>query len=142
VSQFDKLVNLREFELDERRRESGDLLGEVNRLIAQQERLEEKLKKEQQIASQSLEARFAYGEFANNVIRQRGWLSAALRVKEKEYESAKERVLLAYQEKRKAEIVREEAIEKENQKKRLVEQAEIDEIAQNIHRRKTKNSLD
>lgn len=142
MSQFDKLVNLREFELDERRRESGDLLGEVNGLIAEQERLEEQLKKEQQIASQSLESRFAYGEFANSVIRQREWLSAALRMKEKEYESARERVLLAYQEKRKAEIVREEAIERENQKKRLIEQAEIDEIAQNIHRRKTKNSLD
>lgn len=142
MSQFDKLVNLREFELDERRRESGDLLGEVNGLIAEQERLEEQLKKEQQIASQSLEARFAYGEFANSVIRQREWLSAALRMKEKEYESARERVLLAYQEKQKAEIVREEAIERENQKKRLIEQAEIDEIAQNIHRRKTKNSLD
>ena len=32
MSQFEKLVRLREFELDERRRESGDILNEVNML--------------------------------------------------------------------------------------------------------------
>ena len=87
MSQFEKLVRLREFELDERRRESGDILNEVNMLQDEMIRLNESLKVEQKIASESLEARFLYNEFASGVIRQREWLTAAIRVKEEEYES-------------------------------------------------------
>ena len=92
MSQFEKLVRLREFELDERRRESGDILNEVNMLQDEMIRLNESLKVEQKIASESLEARFLYNEFASGVIRQREWLTAAIRVKEEEYESSREKV--------------------------------------------------
>ena len=123
MSQFEKLVRLREFELDERRRESGDILNES-------------LKVEQKIASESLEARFLYNEFASGVIRQREWLTAAIRVKEEEYESSREKVAHAYGEMRKAEIVRDEAVKNEKQRAQTLEQIETDEIAQTIHRRK------
>ncbi|MDC0399729.1 hypothetical protein OAN59_08490 [Alphaproteobacteria bacterium] len=138
MSQFEKLVRLREFELDERRRESGDILNEVNMLQDEMNRLNESLKVEQKIASESLEARFLYNEFASGVIRQREWLTAAIRVKEEEYESSREKVVHAYGEMRKAEIVRDEAVKNEKQREQTLEQIEIDEIAQNIHRRKIK----
>ena len=138
MSQFEKLVRLREFELDERRRESGDILNEVNMLQDEMNRLNESLKVEQKIASESLEARFLYNEFASGVIRQREWLAAAIRVKEEEYESSREKVAHAYGEMRKAEIVRDEAVKNEKQREQTREQIEIDEIAQNIHRRKIK----
>ena len=136
MSQFEKLVRLREFELDERRRESGNILNEVNMLQDEMNRLNERLKVEQKIASESLEARFLYNEFASSVIRQREWLTAALKVKEEEYESSREKVAYAYGEMRKAEIVRDEALETEKQRGQILEQIEIDEIAQNIYRRK------
>ena len=137
MSQFEKLVRLREFELDERRRESGNILNEVNMLQDEMNRLNESLKVEQKIASESLEARFLYNEFASSVIRQREWLTAALKVKEEEYESSREKVVHAYGEMRKAEIVRDEALKTEKQRGQILEQIEVDEIAQNIYRRKT-----
>ena len=136
MSQFEKLVRLREFELDERRRESGNILNEVNMLQDEMNRLNESLKVEQKIASESLEARFLYNEFATSVIRQREWLTAALKVKEEEYESSREKVAHAYAEMRKAEIVRDEALKAEKQRGQILEQIEVDEIAQNIYRRK------
>ena len=136
MSQFEKLVRLREFELDERRRESGNILNEVNMLQDEMNRLNESLKVEQKIASESLEARFLYNEFASSVIRQREWLTAALKVKEEEYESSREKVAHAYGEMRKAEIVRDEALAAEKQRGQILEQIEVDEIARNIYRRK------
>ena len=136
MSQFDKLVRLREFELDERRRESGNILNEVNMLQDEMNRLNESLKVEQKIASESLEARLLYNEFASSVIRQREWLTAALKAKEEEYESSREKVAHAYGEMRKAEIVRDEALKAEKQRGQILEQIEVDEIARNIYRRK------
>ena len=136
MSQFEKLVRLREFELDERRRESGNILNEVNMLQDEMNRLNESLKVEQKIASESLEARLLYNEFASSVIRQREWLTAALKAKEEEYESSREKVAHAYGEMRKAEIVRDEALKAEKQRGQILEQIEVDEIARNIYRRK------
>ena len=136
MSQFEKLVRLREFELDERRRESGNILNEVNMLQDEMNRLNESLQVEQKIASESLEARFLYNEFASSVIRRREWLTAALKVKEEEYEGSREKVAHAYGEMRKAEIVRDEALETEKQRGQILEQIEVDEIARNIYRRK------
>jgi flagellar protein FliJ len=138
VIQFEKLVQLREFELDERRRESGKILSEVNFLQDEINRLHEELKSEQKIAAESLEARFLYNEFASSVIRKREWLTAAIKLKEEEYERAREKVAEAYREMRKAEIIRDDLMEKTKKHEQALEQVELDEIAQNIHRRRTK----
>jgi len=139
VIQFEKLVQLREFELDERRRDSGTILSEINSLQDEINRLHVKLKSEQKIAGESLEARFLYNEFASSVIRKREWLTAAIKLKEEEYERAREKVAEAYREMRKAEIIRDEMIEKNKKHEQALEQVELDEIAQNIHRRRIKS---
>ncbi|MDG1274116.1 MAG: flagellar FliJ family protein [Alphaproteobacteria bacterium] len=136
--QFEKLLQLREFELDERRRESGKILSEVNFLQDEITRLHEELKSEQKIAAESLEARFLYNEFASSVIRKREWLMAAIKSKEEEYERAREKVTEAYREMRKAEIIRDDLMEKTKKHEQALEQVELDEIAQNIHRRTSK----
>ena len=138
MNQFDKLLQLREFELDERRRESGKILSEVNFLQDEITRLHEELKSEQKIAAESLEARFLYNEFASSVIRKREWLTAAIKLKEEEYERAREKVAEAYREMRKAEIIRDDLMEKTKKHEQALEQVELDEIAQNIHRRTSK----
>ena len=138
MNQFEKLLQLREFELDERRRESGKILSEVNFLQDEITRLHEELKSEQKIAAESLEARFLYNEFASSVIRKREWLTAAIKLKEEEYERAREKVTEAYREMRKAEIIRDDLMEKTKKHQQGLEQVELDEIAQNIHRRTSK----
>ncbi|MEC7806068.1 MAG: hypothetical protein VYD75_03045, partial [Pseudomonadota bacterium] len=66
----------------------------------------------------------------------REMLDEAIVEVEKAYSEANRLVTAAYQEVRKAEIIRDEAAKKEAEKIRRDEQIESDEVAQNIHRQK------
>ena len=136
MSQYDKLVRLKEFELDERRRDAGSILAEVNRLTEKKQSLELSLKHEQDISSSSLEILGQYSKFALRVLKEREMLDEAIAEVEKAYSEASRLVTAAYQEVRKAEIIRDEVAKKEAEKIRRDEQIESDEVAQNIHRQK------
>ena len=136
MSQYDKLVRLKEFELDERRRDAGSILAEVNRLTEKKESLELSLKQEQDVSSSSVEVLGQYSKFALRVLKEREMLDEAIVEVEKAYSEANRLVTAAYQEVRKAEIIRDEAAKKEAEKIRRDEQIESDEVAQNIHRQK------
>ena len=136
MSQYDKLVRLKEFELDERRRDAGSILAEVNRLTEKKQSLELSLKQEQDVSSSSVEVLGQYSKFALRVLKEREMLDEAIAEVEKAYSEANRLVTLAYQEVRKAEIIRDEAAKKEAEKIRRDEQIESDEVAQNIHLQK------
>lgn len=136
MSQYDKLVRLKEFELDERRRDAGSILAEVNRLTEKKQSLELSLKQEQDVSSSSVEVLGQYSKFALRVLKEREMLDDAIVEVEKAYSEANRLVTAAYQEVRKAEIIRDEAAKKEAEKIRRDEQIESDEVAQNIHRQK------
>ena len=136
MSQYDKLVRLKEFELDERRRDAGSILAEVNRLTEKKQSLELSLKQEQDVSSSSVEVLGQYSKFALRVLKEREMLDQAIAEVEKAYSEANRLVTAAYQEVRKAEIIRDEAAKKEAEKIRRDEQIESDEVAQNIHRQK------
>ena len=136
MSQYDKLVRLKEFELDERRRDAGSILAEVNRLTEKKQSLELSLKQEQDVSSSSVEVLGQYSKFALRVLKEREMLDEAIVEVEKAYSEANRLVTAAYQEVRKAEIIRDEAAKKEAEKIRRDEQLESDEVAQNIHRQK------
>tara|TARA_B100000405_G_C16589491_1_gene376248 strand:+ start:302 stop:718 length:417 start_codon:yes stop_codon:yes gene_type:complete len=136
MSQYDKLVRLKEFELDERRRDAGSILAEVNRLTEKKQSLELSLKQEQDVSSSSVEVLGQYSKFALRVLKEREMLDEAIVKVEKAYSEANRLVTAAYQEVRKAEIIRDEAAKKEAEKIRRDEQIESDEVAQNIHRQK------
>ena len=136
MSQYDKLVRLKEFDLDERRRDAGSILAEVNRLTEKKQSLELSLKQEQDVSSSSVEVLGQYSKFALRVLKEREMLDEAIVEVEKAYSEANRLVTLAYQEVRKAEIIRDEAAKKEAEKIRRDEQIESDEVAQNIHRQK------
>ena len=136
MSQYDKLVRLKEFELDERRRDAGSILAEVNRLTEKKQSLELSLKQEQDVSSSSVEVLGQYSKFALRVLKEREMLDEAIAEVEKAYSEANRLVTLAYQEVRKAEIIRDEAAKKEAEKIRRDEQIESDDVAQNIHRQK------
>ena len=136
MSQYDKLVRLKEFELDERRRDAGSILAEVNRLTEKKQSLELSLKQEQDVSSSSVEVLGQYSKFALRVLKEREMLDEAIVEVEKAYSEAIRLVTAAYQEVRKAEIIRDEVAKKEAEKIRRDEQTESDEVAQNIHRQK------
>ena len=136
MSQYDKLVRLKEFDLDERRRDAGSILAEVNRLTEKKQSLELSLKQEQDVSSSSVEVLGQYSKFALRVLKEREMLDEAIVEVEKAYSEANRLVTLAYQEVRKAEIIRDEVAKKEAEKIRRDEQIESDEVAQNIHRQK------
>ena len=139
MSQYDKLVRLKEFELDERRRDAGSILAEINRLTEKKQSLELSLKQEQDVSSSSVEVLGQYSKFALRVLKEREMLDDAIVEVEKAYSEANRLVTAAYQEVRKAEIIRDEAVKKEAEKRRREQQMEMDEVAQNIHRRKNAN---
>ena len=139
MSQYDKLVRLKEFELDEKRRDAGSILSEINRLTEKKQSLDVSLKQEQDISSSSLEALGHYSNFASRVKKEREIVDGAIAEVEKAYLEASRLVNAAYQEVRKAEIIRDEAVKKEAEKRRREQQMEMDEVAQNIHRRKNTN---
>ena len=139
MSQYDKLVRLKEFELDEKRRDAGSILSEINRLTEKKQSLDVSLKQEQDISSSSIEALGQYSNFASRVKKELEIVDGAIAEVEKAYLEASRLVNAAYQEVRKAEIIRDEAVKKEAEKRRREQQMEIDEVAQNIHRRKNTN---
>tara|TARA_B100000927_G_scaffold236850_1_gene197552 strand:+ start:421 stop:840 length:420 start_codon:yes stop_codon:yes gene_type:complete len=139
MSQYDKLVRLKEFELDEKRRDAGSILAEINRLTEQKRGLDVSLKHEQDISSSSIEALEQYSKFATRVKKEREIVDDAIAEVEKAYLEASRLVNAAYQEVRRAEIIRDEAVKKEAEKLRREQQIEMDEVAQNIHRRKSTN---
>ena len=139
MSQYDKLVRLKEFELDEKRRDAGSILSEINRLTEKKQSLDVSLKQEQDISSSSIEALGQYSNFASRVKKELEIVDGAIAEVEKAYLEASRLVNAAYQEVRKAEIIRDEAVKKEAEKRRRQQQMEMDEVAQNIHRRKNTN---
>ena len=70
MSQYDKLVRLKEFELDEKRRDAGSILSEINRLTEKKQSLDVSLKQEQDISSSSIEALGQYSNFASRVKKE------------------------------------------------------------------------
>jgi len=136
VSQYDQLVRLRDWQLDEKRRALAEAQAEVDALIHKREALEEEVESEKRIASTSIEASMSYNAFANSVIIRREQIAAEITVRQEAVDEANQEMLEAFQELRKAEIVRDEFDAKERLKEARREQIELDEIAQALHRRK------
>jgi flagellar protein FliJ len=136
VSQYDQLVRLRDWELDEKRRALAELLAEVDALVNKRQALEDEVEREKEIASTSFEASMNYNAFANSVIMRRAQIDAEIEALQEAVDDANQVVLGAFQELRKSEIVRDDFDAGERLKESRREQMELDEIAQTLHRRK------
>lgn len=136
MSQYDQLVRLRDWQLDEHRRGVAEIQAEIDALVNKRQALEDEVRSEQAIASTSLEASMSYNAFANSVILRRQQIAAEIEERREAIEAANEEMLVAFQELRKAEIVRDDFDAKERVKEARREQMELDEIAQALHRRK------
>lgn len=136
MSQFEQLVRLRTWELDEKRRAMGALLAEESALIAEAEAMEREFQKEKQAAGASLEARRTLEGYMIHFKQREIALENRIAAKRAEIDAANEEVLDAYQELRKAEAAQEQHAAREAERIARLEQMEMDEIALNIMQRR------
>ena len=133
------LVKVRAWDVDGKRRALGVLLRRLDDLEASAIALEAGLRDEQRIAADSPgEAGFLYGAYARAVIERRETLARAVVQVEAEIAVAREELREAYRELKKFEVTRDNRLEREARERNRVEQIELDEIAIEGHRRKTR----
>ena len=125
------LIRYNEWQVDERRKVLAELFAAVEELERQEERLTVTTSVEQVEATTSEVGAFSYGGFAQGVIVRRQNIAKSSAWLEEQIETAQEELQLAYQELKKIEIMEERRKEKERKKFAQLEQAELDEIAQN-----------
>ena len=133
------LIRVNELNVDERRRELGARLKELDDLEAALERLEIEVVDEQRAANAQPEmAGFIYGAYANSVIHRREQFQLAITSKEQEVSVAREALIDAYQELKKYEVFHESQRRKETEEQASKDQAELDEVglhSRNFHER-------
>lgn len=125
------LIRYNEWQVDERRKVLAELFAAVEELERQEERLNVTTSVEQVEATTSEVGAFSYGGFAQGVIVRRQNIEKSSAWLEEQIVTAQEELQLAYQELKKIEIMEERRKEKERKKFAQLEQAELDEIAQN-----------
>jgi len=133
------LIRINELNVDERRRELGARLRELDDLEAALELLEKEVVDEQRTANAQPEiAGFIYGAYANTVIHRREQFQLAITSKEQEVSVAREALSDAYQELKKYEVFYENQRRKEAEEQASKDQAELDEVglhSRNFHER-------
>lgn len=134
---LDTLIRLRRWELDEKRRTVRELEDFVTRLEEEASRLEVELVTEQESARRSPEALCAYSGYAQAVISRRAALASSVAQVEEQLDVARDEVHQAFQELKRFEIAREREEAADNARGKRRQQADLDEIARNIYRRRT-----
>jgi flagellar protein FliJ len=135
AADLDTLIRLREWAVDERRRELGALIAREDQLIAYGRQLEMQLVREGDIVkSNSQMLGFMFGPFAEDHKKRRERLAVTLAAVRKEVEAARERLAQAFRERKVMEEVQAGRAERERVEAARLEQVELDEIAATQHR--------
>jgi len=129
------LIRLARFKVEELQKQMAELDRSKSALMNQIERLEASVPEEQAAATQSKEGYLAYGSYAQAVIKRKENIRASLDEVEAQSEALRERLAEAFQELKKYELMEERRIARAEAAFRAAEQAEMDEMAQNRHRR-------
>lgn len=147
---FDTLIRLAEEGLDQKRRVLAQLEGRLDQARADRQAIEDELAREQQQAGGDGGGddggdiggdlggigMFAYGAYAAEVIRRRARADALIEAANTQAEAAREEVRLAFAELKRYQITHEKKLADLERQRAAREQAELDEIAQNLDRRK------
>jgi len=132
-----KLVRVKEWTVDEKRRALGAKLRELEELEQARIRLEEEVLAEQRAATDSPnEAGLLYGTYAEGVIHRREQFDAAIESKEAEVAAAREQLNEAYRELKKYEVLRDNRVRREQAERDRKEALMLDELGLESDRRK------
>jgi flagellar export protein FliJ len=134
---LDTLARLHRARLDEKRRRLADLRQAHDELVARAGDLENEIRREQELAGQSEETIFAYGNFATASIQRRHALQKAIAERQTELATLHEELAAAFREIKKYEVVIERRRQQEFLAEKRREQAALDEIGLDMHRRNT-----
>ncbi len=135
AADLDSLIRLREWVVDERRRELGALIAREDQLINYGRELERQLIREGEVVkSDASVVGFMFGPFAEDHKKRRERLAITLAAVRREIEDARERLAAAFRERKVMEEVQKSRADRERIAAARIEQVELDEIAANQHR--------
>jgi len=126
------LIQLRRFEVDERRQTVADIetmMGELQQMVID---LERQIEVEQEKAGVSDVNHFAYPTFAKAAIVRRDNLKNSCAELETKLEEARDQLAEAFEELKKVELIEERDAERVRVHEAAKEQAELDEIGINM----------
>ncbi|HVJ51973.1 MAG TPA: flagellar FliJ family protein [Aliidongia sp.] len=132
---FQSQIRLHKFNVDEAQRRLAELLRLEERLREDLVRLEQELAAEQK-AAESLEASVTYAAFAERVIERRNKLNHSIAEVAEQIVQARDGLRDAFAELKKFELAAEAAEERLKKRREQREQAQQDDVALNIFRRK------
>jgi len=135
MSALNSLVRVHSWALDEKRQNLAELDRLADKLRADLAALEMELAQEQTAASRSIEGSIAFPAFVAAALERRKRLRVSIANIERACETAREEVNQAFQEAKKFELARDNALEKERQELERRDQATLDELGVDLHRR-------
>jgi flagellar FliJ protein len=130
------LIKMHRHALDEKRRALTDLENLRADLIAQREKLDADLAREQDVAKQTESGAFAYAGFHQGYIQRRDRLALSLAELETRIAAAQEDVSTAYQDVKRHEIALAARQRKQREEEDRRTQNTLDEISLDMHRRR------
>lgn len=130
------LVRLNRWHLDEKRRKLADLERLAERLREDLARLDQGIEAERRAAEASEDARQAYPAFITAELQRRHRLEDSIADVENELEDARDEVAIAFQELKKYELALENQRRRDREQQERQEQATLDEIGVDRHRRR------
>lgn len=132
---IDSVIRLQKWQVDEQRRQVSDLEGLLMDLTRRADALEQEILKEQEVAADQNVA-FIYGDYARYAIERRETLQRSIADAEVAAVAARDVLTELYQDMKRYEIAKDRHDARELLKANRAEQAELDDIAMKMHRRK------
>jgi flagellar protein FliJ len=131
------LIRLHQYRVDDKRRSLGELLGEVADLEQKGENLEREIVSEQSIANSAPESfGMFYGEYATAAVQKREDISHEISGVEEKIAVAQEEMRVEFKDLKVFEITQEARDEADALESTREEQAILDELGQEAHRRR------
>jgi|SRR5215469_381267 len=135
MSTLDSLIRIHRWQLDEQRRRVSELEALAATLRDDVERLDAEQASEQAVASRSAEIMYGYGSYAAAMVERRQKLRQSLAETERQLATAREALAAAFQEAKRYEIAAANRLMHQRLTQERIEQAVMDELATDIHRR-------
>ena len=130
------LIRLYQFNVDEKRREVGGMIAVLNDLERQAGELETKISEEKAIAGASPEvAGILFGNYTAHYILKRKRTAAAIKEMEEKLKIGQEEMRESYRDLKGVELTQDARENREALKQARSEQAVLDEIGIEVHRR-------
>lgn len=134
---FHSLIRLHQWRVDEKRRALGALLGQAVELEGQAQSLETEIVNEKQAAmANPVEAGMFYGAYAAAAVQRRGRIAAVRTEVENEIVGAQDEVREEYRDLKSLELSQETRDAREEKERLAGEQAILDEMGLERHRRR------